>query len=630
MQLLKSSFKAVGVVILIVLCSGPLTNCDCGGEHFADAQLEVDNTSLKFDDVAVGYPQTRILRISNIGGTGLRLNTVAVRGGDTSPFSVLGVQGSEAIEEVPGLVSPLAPNFIDLVVEYDPAAIDSEDSDILDVLTNDPDECFSAQNPCEIQLNGNGAPPNAELEVICQEDETCPPPNDSPVCQIMLDPGTNSHPMRASFNFCEVSKGNSRELNALLKNIGNIPLTMNGFELFGIVGQVDHFAILAPDQVDIVIQPQAEQMLSLVYAPKATSNDNAGLDTDVNDDDIPSNEFTVRLLAYSTEPDINVHPTHIPFEGVTQGSSDTKQITINNIGSGTLIVEAPEVTGGSIASEFSISPTEGFTVASMGQQIVDVTYSPQDAGRDEGSVIIRSNDPDEESVVVTLGADVRPDLEATPQDVVEFIDVEPGGSDSQDVLIRNIGYADLTITDIDFNENLNPGDPPVFGVDGLPADFPANPLILAPTESYTFLVNFTDNTLIENEIGQLEIDHDSPNDSNPYIILAQSKGTPANLPPVAIIDPPSQTVHGLDPIALNGANSFDPDAGDSISRYQWMFLFLPQDAQGNQSQSVLTSTDLPQTSFTPDIHGTYIVRLVVYDSFNTPSQAVDSEISVNP
>ncbi len=627
-----SAHKLALTLILVLLGSGPLLNCECGGDHFAGPQLEVDSTVLKFDQVAVGYPQTRLLHVSNIGGSGLTLDSIAVQGGAGSPFSVKGFMSGENVDpQIPEFIGPGA--AIDLVIEYSPESETADDHDTLDLLTNDPDECNPmdlSRNPCAIALAGTGAPPNAELEVVCQEDVSCPAPNDTAVCQVMLDPQTNTHPVRLSFNFCEVAAGYSRQLQALLKNTGNIPLSMSGFELFSIVGDLTDFGLLEPAESDIEIQPGADRMLTAVYAPQAEGADNSGIDLATNDDDLPSGAFSVRLLAFSAEPDIDVHPEHIPFEGVTQGQSATEHITINNTGSGTLDVSGLEVTGGSVAGEFSIDSTDGFTVASMGQQIVDVTYHPQDVGQDDGSVIIHSNDPDEPEVTVTLGADVRPDLEVNPQDWVEFIGVAMGGSASEDVTLLNVGYADLTITDIAFDPDLNPGDPPVFGIEGLPADFPANPLVLAPAGSYTFQVTFTDNTSIENEIGQMEISHDSPNDSNPYILLAVNQGTPANLPPVAKIDPPSQTVQGLNQVNLDGSTSFDPDAGDSISRYQWSFLFLPQNAQGTQSQSTLSATDTPQVSFTPDMPGAYIVRLVVYDSYNTPSQPVDSNISVNP
>jgi hypothetical protein len=492
-------------------------------------------------------------------------------------------------------------------------------------MTNDPDDCPSQQNQCEVQLNGTGAPPNAELEVVCQSEAPCPPPDGSAVGRIILE-GMNEHPIRVAFNFCQVAEGSRRELKALLKNIGNIPMSMAGFEFDPIVGDPADFRLLEPQDTDIEIQPGRDQMLTLIYLPSGEGVDNTGMDITTNDDDLPSGIFSIRLLAFSAEPDIQVTPENIPFTGVTQGSSDSKPITVHNTGTGTLVVHAIEVSGGTMPDEFTVDKTE-VTIQAGSQDTVNVTYSPQDGGTDDGSVIFSSNDPDEGIVTVTLGAEVRPDLDVVPDTLVEFIDVLPGETaPPQEVVLRNIGYADLIIDNIEFPPQFNPGDPPVFGL----ANLPGLPLTLEPGQSDSFDVTFTDNTMIENELGQLEITHNSPNDSLPYILFASSIGTPANLPPVAVIDPAALTVHGKDPITLDGSNSFDPDVGDSVDVYIWSFLFKPDDLQGNPSQATLTTTDQPTTSFTPDNNGTYTVRLVVRDTFGTPSTATDADISVNP
>jgi hypothetical protein len=629
MRWLRASSKTVLLAITVILCSGPLYNCECEGEHFLPPQLEVEPTVLQFDDVAVGYPQERTLKITNLGKTGLSLDKVDVRGGSASPFSVLGVinPATKEVDPVPGSVGPDG-HFVNLVVQYDPQSETAEDFDTLEIMTNDPDECPSQQNQCEVQLNGTGAPPDAELEVVCQSEEMCPPPNEtSQVCWVVLD-GMNVHPIRVAFNFCEVAADSRRELKALLKNIGNIPLSMAGFEFDPGVGDPADFRLLEPQTTDIEIQPGRDQMLTLIYLPSSEGFDSTGMEITTNDDDLPGGIFDVRLLASSAEPDIQVSPDNIPFQGVTQGSSDTKPLTVHNLGNGTLVVDLIEVSGGTMQDEFTVDKTE-LTLPGNSQDTVNVTYSPQDVGQDDGSVTFYSNDPDEGIVTITLGAEVRPDLEVVPDALVEFIDVLPGETATpQDVVLRNVGHATLTIDNIEFNPNNNPGDPPVFGLDGLPA-FPAT---LEPgSETITFQVTFTDNTMIEDELGQLEIFHDSPNDSQPYILFAASTGTPANLPPVAIIDPPAKTQHGMDPVTLDGTQSFDPDdPPDYVDRYLWSFLFTPTDLQGNPSQATLDSTDQPGTSFTPDMVGIYIVRLVVFDSFGTPSRPTDAEISVNP
>lgn len=619
-------------MLALAACTGLLFLAGCDEELRVRAELEAEPTILDFVDVAVGYPAVQLLQVKNLGNGALTLET-GIEGGDASPFSVIGAQvvdlstgePGEFTEQVPGTVGPGGGTVL-LHVQYDPQSETAEDFDALVLHTNDRDECPSDRNPCRIQLNGTGAPPDPELEVVCQEEGNCPPPSESRLCWVVLDPATNTHPVRLVFDYCELPQGQVLDRQALLKNVGNVPLELDGFELLPNIGELEDFSLREPGESGVAIPPGGEAMLTVRYQPSNAGVDNVTMALDVNDDDIPGNQFDVSCMAQSLEPNIDVNPENIPFQGVTQGASDTKPITVHNKGTGTLVISGLEVTGGTVAGEFSIDPTEGFDVLAGQQAQIQVTYSPQDAGQDDGAVIISSNDPDEPEVSVTLGADVRPDLEVTPPDVLEFLAVEQGGTETQDVSLRNVGYADLVISGLEFT--VNPGDPAVFSLEGLPGDFPGNPIVLAPAEGIVIQVRFDDNTTIEDELGQLEIEHDSPNDSNPYILLIMNSGTPANLPPVAVIDPPSQTVHGLDPITLDGSGSFDPDAGDSVSRYLWSFLRRPRDPQGNESQAVLDTTDQPQTSFTPDIHGTYIVRLVVFDSHDAASQATDAEVSV--
>ncbi len=611
------STRPLGGLLLVLLCSGPVLNCGCDEPFTGRPQLVVDKTVLQFDDVAVGWPQTRTMTVANDGRIGLAFDKLAPAGGDESPFKVLG-----------DLRASLGPGgTMEIVVEYNPATEDADDFDILEILTNDEDPCPSENNQCEIQLNGTGAPPDAALDVVCQQDDNCPL-GDTPVCRVILDNDTLTYPVRVAFNFCEVPAGTNRELAVLLANAGNIPLTMDGFALEG----SEFFAILEPDQEEIEpIKPGESRMLTIVYAPQEEGAHQGRMDIQTNDMDLvydgfPDGTFSVRLLALSAEPDIDVNPTNIPFSEVTQGSQATVTVRVNNTGNAILVVSGLEVTGGTMAGEFSIDPSEGFEIAGGGTALIDVTYAPQDVGADDGSVIIHSNDPDESRVVVTLGGNVRPDLEVTPASVVEFIEVPPAGTETQDVTLRNVGHADLTIGAMGWMTNPQT----VFELQGLPGTFPESPIVLAPAEAITFQIRFTDNTLIEDEVGQLNIAHDSPNDVEPYPLLMMSIGTPSNLPPVAVVDPSTQVVHGLQQISLSAANSFDPDPGDSVNGYVWSILWRPVDAQGNESQAVLDSTDQVTTTFTPDMVGPYVVQLAVYDTYNAYSIPVAAEISVNP
>jgi hypothetical protein len=614
--------KTAGIMEMAVATTFAVSLFGCQDSGIGgDAELQVDQTSMQFLDVAVSRPRVVELNVSNAGRAGLLLRTVQVRSGAQSPFSVIGIRGKDgSVQPVPGFVG--IGGMVSLLVQYSPATETARDSDILDLATNDPDKCFSNENPCEIQLNGTAAPPKADLEVICKEEGLCP--DGSHICLVISDRPTGMHPERLVLNFCEVSRGMNREIDAVLRNAGNIPIHLSGVAL----DDPTEFRLLNPSTTDVTLEPATDLKLALLYAPSEEGAAGTGMDVGVDDPDVPDGLLKVRLMGVCAEPDIEVYPLNIPFAGVSQGGSSTQSIAVHNTGNGTLVVTALEVNGGSVPGEFAVDSTAGFDVDAGEQTSIQVTYAPKDASMDEGSVIIRSNDPDEPEVVVTLGADVRPDLEVTPSSEINFVDVPAGGTAQKDLVLRNVGHADLHITDMRFS--LNPGAPPVYELSGLPGSFPADPIVLAPAESKSFQVLFTDDMRIKDEIGQIEISHNSTNDSNPYIVLARSTGTPYNLPPVAVVNPASLVTSGLNPVHLDGSGSYDLNAGDSVTRYTWSFLFLPQDpVTGRESQAVLTPSDAAQTTFTPDVYGKYVVRLQVFDSYNAMSQPADVEISVN-
>lgn len=98
---------------------------------------------------------------------------------------------------------------------------------------------------------------------------------------------------------------------------------------------------------------------------------------------------------------------------------------------------------------------------------------------------------------------------------------------------------------------------------------------------------------------------------------------PTNRPPVARIAPLQGSVLPGVPITLDGSASSDPD-GTPISSYQWALTARPA-----ASQATLAATTAA-TAFTPDVAGTYTVRLTVGDGALTDATTLTFSTANRP
>jgi len=96
------------------------------------------------------------------------------------------------------------------------------------------------------------------------------------------------------------------------------------------------------------------------------------------------------------------------------------------------------------------------------------------------------------------------------------------------------------------------------------------------------------------------------------VTITAASSSSGNTPPVADAGDDQDVVIGL-PVTLSGGDSYDLDLGSYSSfliDYNWTFVSKPAG-----SSASLSSPTSRNTSFTPDVEGDYIVRLVVSDDF---------------
>jgi len=132
---------------------------------------------------------------------------------------------------------------------------------------------------------------------------------------------------------------------------------------------------------------------------------------------VETNSFTVAAAAV---PSIQLQPSSLDFGSITAGGSATISSQVRNAGTADLIVSNIRRCNGT-SSEYTSSPSS-LTVAPGGSQTLSVTYSPTDAGTDDGCLSIDSNDPGAPSITLSLTGNgtVTPQSSTVDLDISRF------------------------------------------------------------------------------------------------------------------------------------------------------------------------------------------------------------------
>ena len=153
----------------------------------------------------------------------------------------------------------------------------------------------------------------------------------------------------------------------------------------------------------------------------------------------------------SPEPNITVEPESLIFDTTAVGSSSVDMLSITNTGSDTLLIYnlfSPD-------SIFSVN-TDSFNVLPGDNQIVLVTFVPNQPTDYSSDLFIVNNDPETDTLVVLLtgvGFILAPEIFVDPMSLT-FDTTAAGSSNLKLLTIYNIGNATLTISNISSTESV--------------------------------------------------------------------------------------------------------------------------------------------------------------------------------
>ncbi|MEZ4264864.1 MAG: choice-of-anchor D domain-containing protein [Myxococcota bacterium] len=311
-------------------------------------------------------------------------------------------------------------------------------------------------------------------------------------------------------DFGTITPGGTAERTITLRNIGSEAVDVASIALEG-AGAPD-FSLFIPSSTIGSLKVGASSEFRVIYTPVGWNTDKATLRIKASGA-VPDTSMPV--IGREQGPVIASIPSALSFGPVEVGDSSVLSLMLTNRGSDELIVSAISLANASDA--LAVVP-DGPLPATLGPNdfmFVDVVYSPELVLAGDnliGEVEVASNDLTHQPLRVPVrGTGGAPVLRVEPAEVISFGFVAQSVTAYRSVSLTNVGQLPLEIAGVDIfgpqaKEML------VVPLPGFsPTQASPKPASLAPTESRTFQVAFTNQGGPKGKVfGTLRVRSDDP------------------------------------------------------------------------------------------------------------------------
>jgi hypothetical protein len=270
-------------------------------------------------------------------------------------------------------------------------------------------------------------------------------------------------PSSVAFNGASVRSNATQTVT--LTNSGNTTLNITAASITG----TGYTMNLTPT----AINAGAKTTFTVTFTPTTAGSSTGSISIKSNASNSPA---TIALSGTGLQAQIAASPSSVAFGTVTEGDTDSQQITLTNNGNATLTF-----------AQISVSRT-GFnqtglststTIAAGGTATFSATFDPSAAGAANGSITLNTNG-NPASLVISLsgtGQAATVTLGANPGSL-SFGNVNDDSSSSQTTSLTNSGNANVTISAMTVNGA------------GFSASGVSNGTVLTPGQSVTLTVTF--------------------------------------------------------------------------------------------------------------------------------------------
>ena len=273
-----------------------------------------------------------------------------------------------------------------------------------------------------------------------------------------------------------------------LTNIGNTPVTLDsaamcdgpyGGAYVGACTATSEFSVNADGSAgtgslgDITLPAGGSQQVTLYFKPARIHTAAANMEFHTNSGDQVDFGFT--MTGVGGGPKIQVQPTHIDYGIVGLGTFQPRNIVITNVGTSPAgqaaaalhitSIDVPQ--GGDFAIDPSFTTTLPVSLAATQRLVVPIRFTPTSAGPQTATVDVKSDDPVNTDVAVTLQADgeqLPPCDYAISPSTLNFGNVGAGRNRILSFKVTNTGSTDCSISALDLG--IDTSSPPFSLVNG--------------------------------------------------------------------------------------------------------------------------------------------------------------------
>ncbi|NOX09273.1 MAG: choice-of-anchor D domain-containing protein [Gammaproteobacteria bacterium] len=376
--------------------------------------------TINFDAIPIGNSSTDTFEIRNTGNLDLIISSIRLESDTDNSFSITQNCGTLGVNE--------GSNSCSETITYTPPAYGIHSATLI-IESNDPDLPQKS-------INISAETSQAKLELF----------NISSYNQ-----ATNT------IFFDTTSPGNSSINTFEIRNIGDLNLVISSIRLEN--DSNNNYNITQNCGTLDTNQGSNRCSETITYSPASIGTHNITLIIESNDPNANPVFIDIKGQTPNLPPTIEVNTNDINFDNTTTGETGSYILDISNYGGGLLDIN-DILLENNTNNYFDISNDCSNSLASFQRCFATITYTPTLKGRHTVTLIIESTDANTPSVSINVIAQTDPDIVWSISEYdnangfVNFNTTLIGESTTGELVLGNIGGADLTITSINIEDNI--------------------------------------------------------------------------------------------------------------------------------------------------------------------------------